>query len=273
MIKQVSIGLVGLHGAAGREATPGVVGFFSTLPLNPHLLFVMTTRKPLLFAQALVDTGKHDEDCEVYTIPYNELKYEDLQGIDTPNPLGLSAGYWGDSTKLALLAIISAKIGIVVQFPEPPRRPQAVTQAIDLESEGYQALQTLLARPVGEFFSFDMAPLSMTLYLEQGLRLANAIDIQCAFSAADRYSIAAILKAALGDETKIWEGNLAAAFDNITFNPDVRTAVLEPVKRAWLACHLGTVDDAIMTYNEVPRINTVDMDEAVSTPTLDGGRI
>ncbi len=228
----------------------------------------MTERKPLIFYQALVEASKYDQECKIYTIPYNELKYEDFADIDTPNPLGLSAGYWENSSKLAALAIVSAKKGFVVQFPEPSRRPHAdSTPTIDIDSEGYQALLTLLARSTGEFFSFDMAPLSMALFLEQGLRLSNAVDIQSAFPDTNRYSIAAILKSALGDETKILEKNLATAFDNITFNPDVRTAALEPVKRAWLAYYLAIIDDAVMTYSEVPRINTVSMDEDVSTLT------
>lgn len=227
----------------------------------------MQDRKPtMLFAQALIETGKPDVDCRIHTIPYNELKYDDLLDLDSSAlPLGLSAGYWKDSTNLAALAIVSAETAIVVVFPEPPRRRQAdAIQAVDLESEKYQALQTLLARPAGEFYAFDMAPLSMALYLEQGLRLTNAVDIQSAFPSTNRYSIADVLKAALGDEIKIRESNLASAFDNVTYNPDVRTAALDPVKRAWLAYYLGSVDDAVMTYSDVRRINTMDMDEAVS---------
>ncbi|KAF9451887.1 hypothetical protein P691DRAFT_294664 [Macrolepiota fuliginosa MF-IS2] len=240
----------------------------------------MAERKPLRFAQALVETGK-DVDCKIYKIPYKEFTYEDLETyLEYGNalPLGLGAGYWKDSTKLAVLAIVSAETGIVVEFPEPSRRFQAdAAPTVDTVSERYQALQILLARPAGEFFSFDMAPLSMTLYLEQNLRMTNAVDIQSAFPSTDRYSISKILKAALGDETKIWETNLASAFDNIEYNPSIRTSVLEPVKRAWLAYHLASVDDAVTTYSDTPRINTLEMDaallEVISKITVDSQRL
>lgn len=226
----------------------------------------MTQRKALTFAQALIDTGKQDVDCSITPIPYEELKYEDLEFmLEDVSPLGLSAGYWKDSTRLAVLAIVSAEKGVVIEFPEPSRRPlPGSAQTVDPDSESYQVLQNLLAaRPAGEFFAFDIAPLSMVLFVEQGLRLTNAVDIQSAFPDINRYSIVAVLKAALG-ETKIWESNLATAFDNIIYNPESRVAVLEPVKRAWLAQYLGSEGNAIMTYSNVKRVNTAEMDDAVS---------
>lgn len=223
-------------------------------------------RKQRKFAQALIDTGNRDVDCKINVIPYSELKYEDFEYmLSVTTPHGLSAGYWRDSGKLAALAVVSAEEGVVIEFPEPPRRaPSGSPPTDNADKECYQVLVNFLAsQPAGEFFAFDLAPLSMTLYLEQGLRLTNAVDIQSAFPSVNRYSIAAILKAALGD-TKIWESNLANAFDNITYDPDIHTAYLEPVKRAWLAQFLGSVDDAITVYSNVERINTVDMDISVS---------
>jgi regulator of nonsense transcripts 1 len=223
-------------------------------------------RKPRKFAQALIDAGNHDDDCSIYIIPYDDLKYEDLEHLlSVSTPHGLSVGYWKDSGKLAALAVVSAKRGVVIEFPEPPRRPASGSSpAVNTDRECYQVLVNFLAsQPAGEFFAFDVAPLSMTLYVEQGLRLTNAVDIQSAFPTVNRYSIAAILKAALGD-TKIWESNLSNAFDNIIYDPDVYTAYLEPVKRAWLAQYLGSVGDAITTYCNVERVNTVDMDVSVS---------
>jgi hypothetical protein len=227
-------------------------------------------RKSRKFAQALIDAGSRDDECLIYVIPYDDLKYEDLEhllSVDTPH--GLSVGYWKESGKLAALAVVSAQQGVVIEFPVPPRKSASGSPpAINADRECYQVLVNFLAsQPAGEFFAFDVAPLSMTLYIEQGLRLTNAVDIQSAYPTVNRYSIAAILKAALGD-TKIWESNLANAFNNIIYNPDVYTAYLEPVKRAWLAQYLGSIDDAIMTYSKVERVNTVDMDVSVSRFTL-----
>ncbi|KXN88607.1 Regulator of nonsense transcripts 1 [Leucoagaricus sp. SymC.cos] len=179
---------------------------------------------------------------------------------------------------LAALAIVGAEKALVIQFTQPTRRKQAdVAIDIDRNGEGYQALTFLFMRETGNFFAFDMAPLAMALYQEQGLRLRNAIDIQSAFPKSNRYSIAEILKAALGDDTKMLGSNLARAFGDVAYDPDSRTAPLEPVKRAWLAQHLGSIDDAIMTYSSVKTIDTLAMTEdllnVIAKVTMDSQRL
>ncbi|KAF5359601.1 hypothetical protein D9756_003109 [Leucocoprinus leucothites] len=240
----------------------------------------MTDGRPtLIFNQALIETGKDDVECKVTVVPYKELKYEDLAiFFDIVTPLGLSAAYWKESIALAALAIVGAEHGLVIEFPQPNRRAQAEgTFTYDLDSEEYQSLASLLNRDVGEFFAFDLAPLAMVLHKEQGLLLKNAVDVQSAFPKENRYSITAILKAALGDDVKMYELQLARAFNDVTHDPESRTAALEPVKRAWLAHHLGSIDDAVMTYSDIKRINTFDMNdgllEVIGKITIDSQRL
>jgi regulator of nonsense transcripts 1 len=225
----------------------------------------MAARKPKYFSQALVETGKDDVEYKVTVIPYKELTGDDMADfVDNATPLGLGAGYWKGSTSLAALALVGSLKAIVIEFPQPTRKGQAdITPTIDIDSEEYQTLLVVLARTVGELFAFDLAPLVMALYLEKGLRLSNAIDVQSAFPNVNRYSVAAVLKAALGDDIKLYEKNLADAFNDATYDPDSRTAYLGPVKRGWLAFYLGSVDDAVMTYSSTTKIDTLDMSDGV----------
>ena len=222
-------------------------------------------RSTMIFNQALIDTGTDDVECEVTTVAYKELKYQHLEPFfEVATPIGLSGGYWEESVALAALAIVSAECALVIEFPQPSRRGQVeATSLYDPDSEQYQSLMSFLSRNAGEFFAFDLAPLAMVLYQEQGLFLKNAVDVQSAFPRRKRNSISDILKAALGDETKIYELLLAEAFNDVTYNPEYRTAALGPVKRAWLAYYLGSVGDAVTTYSSVKRINTFDMNDGV----------
>jgi regulator of nonsense transcripts 1 len=218
----------------------------------------------MIFLQALIQT-KEDDECHTEIIPYSELTYDHIsEFVDDVAPLGLSPAYWKESATIAALAIVSLEKAVVVVFPQPSRRaPADAIPAIDTESAGYQALMLLLTRVAGEFYAFDLAPLAMGLYLDQGLRLQNAIDIQSAFPEEDRYSIVNVLKAALGEDTKMYEKRLADAFNDMTYS-DERTASLHPVARGWLAHHLASVDDAVMTYSKVKRIDTFGMNDGVS---------
>ncbi|KAL9714395.1 hypothetical protein Ac2012v2_002708 [Leucoagaricus gongylophorus] len=233
----------------------------------------------MIFNQALIDTGTDDVECEVTTVAYKELKYQHLEPFfEVATPIGLSGGYWEESVALAALAIVSAERALVIEFPQPSRRGQVeATSLYDPDSEQYQSLMSFLSRNAGEFFAFDLAPLAMVLYQEQGLFLKNAVDVQSAFPRRKRNSISDILKAALGDETKIYELLLAEAFNDVTYNPEYRTAALGPVKRAWLAYYLGSVGDAVTTYSSVKRINTFDMNDGlldvIAKITIDSQRL
>lgn len=220
-------------------------------------------RSVMLFKQALIDTGKDDPECKITTVTYKELKYQDLEPFfEVATPIGLDVAYWGESIALAALAIVSAEIALVIEF-SPPNRRIETTPTYDLDSEQYQSLMSFLSRDVGEFFAFDLAPLAMSLYEEQGLFLKNAVDIQSAFPGQNRNRISSILKDALGDGVKISDYQVSQAFGNATYNPEQRTAALGPVKRGWLAFFLGSVDDAVTTYSNVRRINTYGMNEGV----------
>jgi len=222
----------------------------------------------MLFKQALIDTGKDDPECEITTVTYKELKYEDLDPFfEAATPIGLDVAYWKESIALAALAIVSARIALVIVF-SPPNRRLETTAPYDPDSEQYQSLMSFLSRDVGEFFAFDLAPLAMSLYEEQGLFLKNAVDIQSAFPGQNRNRIPGILRVALGDGVKISEVLVSEAFNNATYNPDHRTAALGPVKRGWLAFYLGSVDDAVTTYSSVKRINTYGMNEGVCLVVL-----
>ncbi|KAJ3570491.1 hypothetical protein NP233_g4370 [Leucocoprinus birnbaumii] len=237
------------------------------------------SRRIVYFSQALIETGKDDVECEVTVVPYEDLKYEDLEAyFEIATPLGLSAAFWKESVTIAAFAIVDAERALVIEFPQPNRRALLEgTLSYDTDSEAYQSLSNVLTRDVGEFFAFDLAPLAMILHSEQGLVLKNAIDVQSAFPDENRYSITAIIKAALGEETKMYEQQLARAFNDVTYDPDSRTAALEPVKRAWLAQHLGSVDDAVMTYSNIKRINTFEMNsgllEVIAKVTIDSQRL
>jgi len=220
-------------------------------------------RSAMLFKQALIDTGKDDPECRITTVTYKELKYQDLEPFfEVATPIGLDVAYWKESIALAALAIVSAEIALVIEFSPPDRRIET-TPAPDPDSEQYQSLMSFLSRDVGEFFAFDLAPLAMSLYEEQGLFLKNAVDIQSAFPKQNRNIISGILKAALGDGIKISDFLVSEAFNNATYNPEQRTAALGPVKRGWLAFYLGSVDDAVTTYSNVKRIDTYGMNEGV----------
>jgi len=205
------------------------------------------------------------------TIPIrtiSETEVEESDALDSFNhafPLGISPGF-AETGRLVALAIADEKQCLIIEIQ---RQRSGNGKKINPPSQAVQKARQLLqekvlCRDAGDIFAFDMGPLAMSLHTDLNIRITNAVDIQCAFSAVERKPIDA-MKAALGDSIKINENNVRTLFLHPVYDHEDRHRHSELSMRAWISQFLPSFKDGAIQFNEVKRINTKDFHPQVST--------
>ncbi|CAA7266961.1 unnamed protein product [Cyclocybe aegerita] len=228
-------------------------------PTDSHHKMAITRR---VFQPNILDgrAPAINKPLPTHLIPENELSQSDISTVfDHPRPLGLSPGFDEDG-RLVALAIADDTQCRIIEFQHPRRGKKATALPKNI-LDGRQILQdSILCRPVGDLFAFDMAPLTMSIYGDLDARITNAVDIQSAFPvknpAADRKPLVAI-KAAIGEsDIKIREDNIRDLFFYPTYNEDNRNRVSDLAIRAWVSQFLPSFENGAETFEKVTRIDT-----------------
>ncbi|KAG2367882.1 hypothetical protein BDR07DRAFT_206704 [Suillus spraguei] len=152
--------------------------------------------------------------------------------------LGLAGGF-APTGELAMLAIADKSTIVIIEFEskskdnEHDERP--VTPASNTEARVFLT-QNLLRRTTGFLYAFDIAPIALALSQTLNLRIANAIDVQCA-----------------GSKTRV---------PLTTVKQANGTASL--AQRAWIAHYLSQLSTMEDRFAQVPPVDTFRLsDEAL----------
>ncbi|OAX31365.1 hypothetical protein K503DRAFT_93824, partial [Rhizopogon vinicolor AM-OR11-026] len=182
--------------------------------------------------------------------------------------LGL-AGAYSPTGELAMLAVADASTIIIIEFEnsksnehDDDERP--ATPAIAADNSAARLLLTdhLLHRTTGFLYAFDFAPLALALFQTLGLRVANAIDMQCV-TPRTRAPLATI-KQAIGDLHHVYDDNVKYMFSAETITePEYHRGDLTNVKfttplasRAWIAHYLSQLASMEDRLAQVPPVDT-----------------
>ena len=228
-------------------------------------------------AQTILDGSDPDLFTPIRTITIQILDIANsdvLSAFDHGGPIGISPGY-SAAGKLISLAIADDKICRIIEFYSPPKNANQrgnLKSPTNIKPAVFEALKLLqdhvLCRTAGDIFAFDMGPLTMSLYCDLGgLRITNAVDIQCAFSAIDRKALTAI-KNALGTTgtIKISEINVTNVFFNPIYDFEDKNRITDLAQRAWVSQYLVRSGNGAEMFEKVPRIDTKKLDNGVSYP-------
>jgi len=182
--------------------------------------------------------------------------------------LGLAAAYW-PTGQLAMLAIADASTIIIIDFKGNEHDERSFTLADNAAARQFLT-DNLLHRPTGFLYAFDIAPLSLALFQTLGLRITNAIDMQCAGSPRTRAPLATV-KQAVGDLHRIYDENIKHIFstdsDTITeyHHDKPPTKFTTPLAlRAWIAHYLSQLAFMEDRLAQVPPVNTFRLSDIVS---------
>ncbi|KAK0204848.1 P-loop containing nucleoside triphosphate hydrolase protein [Desarmillaria ectypa] len=179
-------------------------------------------------------------------------------GAERADPLGISVGYTKEG-KLAALAIADEARCCVIEFARsPPPTRQAKVELLQ---------KHVFCRSIGEIYAFDAAQLAMALWLELGIKVARAVDIQSSFTdsdfPSDRKALFAI-RACFGDSEacKLNEKNIDRAFNDLTYNvDDINRMRVDILERAWISRSLPSHENGISTFSNVKYVDTSQLDE------------
>ena len=171
-----------------------------------------------------------------------------------PNPIrvGITPAY-NEKDQLLAIAIATEANILVIQL-----------QNKGTPSKGRNLLLTkVLCNPDCVLYTFNIAQLALSLYLDHGLRILNGVNIEsiCPQSQAGVVSPLDAVKFAVGDRWPIHEDNLKAAFQEKLWEPAKHTSL---ALKAWLASCLPAIPDQEERFNSVQRVNTKDKSDSVS---------
>ncbi|KAG1876584.1 hypothetical protein DFJ58DRAFT_180742 [Suillus subalutaceus] len=163
--------------------------------------------------------------------------------------LGL-AGEFAPTGELAMLAIADTSTIVIIEFElnskksKGNERPVTPASKVDNTATREFLTQNLLRRTTGFLYAFNIAPIALALFQTLDLRIANAIDMQCAGSKT-RAPLATV-KQAVGDLHCVYDVNINNLFRNDTIDhlPAAKNASTTSLAlRAWIAtlC-LATLD-------------------------------
>jgi hypothetical protein len=190
--------------------------------------------------------------------------------------LGL-AGAYSSTGVLAMLAVADASTIIIIDFELKKSgdnnhhgRPATPASATDNTAVRQVLTDSLLRRSVGFLYAFDIAPLALALFQTLGLRIANAIDMQCAGPPSTRAPLATA-KQAIGDLYHVYDYNVKHIFstDTITEHhpggPPTTNEFTTPLAlRAWIAHHLSQLASMEERLAQVPPVDTFRLSDLVS---------
>lgn len=243
----------------------------------------MPPPRPVTILQTILDGPQPSLNTPLPTHTFQEsaLGESDLLSVfDHPRPLGISPGY-SDQGRLLSLAIADDKNCRIVEFWQPPlakagrnRRSDNGRQPISPPQEVLDARKTLqekiLCRPGGDIFAFDMGPLAMSLYCDLDLRIANATDVQSAFSAVDRKPLTAIEKT-VGNTAKIKKDNVRTLFLYPVYDQEDRNRATDLAMRAWISQFLPGYENGPELFDKVLKIDTSKLSPEVRPISNPGG--
>lgn len=182
-----------------------------------------------------------------------------LSPFNHARPLGLSPGL-SPSGELLALAISDNKTCKIIEFPARNSKRGRAAPEITPESPAGQARkvleETILCRPAGELFAFDLAPLTMALFINLNTHITNAVDIQTALEGDKDRSPLSAIKSITGDSVRIMEQNITDLFRDPVYDPTDRHRAAGPTMRAWVSQFLATFGNGAETLDKVPRGDT-----------------
>ncbi|KAF7970074.1 hypothetical protein HWV62_25050 [Athelia sp. TMB] len=203
-----------------------------------------------------------DEDIDpitATTVKLSHLTEELLKPfLDNPcDPIGIAPAYAQSDNQLVVLAISNAsQILLVELFSKINAERGTFVPSQRKNSRGHTLLQDkLLYRPMGSIYAFDFEPLALSLYKDHGgLRLVNGVDLQsaCCPEDRDRQPLMSI-KAAIGDDTTIYDDNIRDSFENMIYDPK-RTP--EIANRAWVSQYLARLGTMEAVFAAAKKIDT-----------------
>ncbi|KAG2074288.1 hypothetical protein BDR04DRAFT_201810 [Suillus decipiens] len=181
--------------------------------------------------------------------------------------LGLAGGF-APTGELAMLAIADKSTIVIIEFEskkskgnehdERPVTPASITAARVLLT------QNLLRRTTGFLYAFDIAPIALALSQTLNLRIANAIDVQCAGSKT-RVPLVAV-KQAVGDLHRIYDENIDKVFreNTIVDHPfAAKNGTTSLAQRAWIAHYLSQLSTMEDRFAQVPPVDTFRLSDEV----------
>ncbi|KAG1739217.1 uncharacterized protein EDB91DRAFT_399334 [Suillus paluster] len=143
-------------------------------------------------------------------------------------------------------------------------KPAAPASAVDNTAARLFLSDNLLRRTAGFLYAFDIAPIALALSQALGLRIANAIDMQCA-GPKTRAPLATV-KQAVGDLHHVYDDNINTAFRNDTISasqPAWKLTTLLAL-RAWIAHYVSQLSSMEDRLAQVPPVDTFRLsDEAL----------
>ncbi|KAG1804544.1 uncharacterized protein BJ212DRAFT_891901 [Suillus subaureus] len=186
--------------------------------------------------------------------------------------LGL-AGEFAPTGELAMLAIADMSTIIIIEFKlnlkkskgnEHDKRPVTRASKVNNTAAREFLTQNLLRRTTGFLYAFNLAPIALALYQTLGLRIANAIDIQCAGSKT-RAPLTTI-KQAVGDRHCIYDANINEVFCNDTIIdhlPAAKDGTTSLALRAWIAHYISQLSTMEDRLAQVPPVDTFRLSDEV----------
>ncbi|KAG2074295.1 hypothetical protein BDR04DRAFT_202000 [Suillus decipiens] len=193
----------------------------------------MPTVTKLLYQNVMkVDSGQ----LSTHIIPESNLIEEQHQlrsllDRNEGRALGLAGGF-APTGELAMLAIADKSTIVIIEFE--PKKSKGNEH--DERAARVFLTQDLLRRTTGFLYAFDIAPIALALSQTLDLRIANAIDVQCAGSKT-RIPLAVVKQA---------NGTTSLA------------------QRAWIAHHLSQLSTMEDRFAQVPPVDTFRLsDEAL----------
>ncbi|KAG2367899.1 hypothetical protein BDR07DRAFT_207676 [Suillus spraguei] len=174
--------------------------------------------------------------------------------------LGLAGGF-APTGELAMLAIADKSTIVIIKF----ELKKSKGNEHDERAARVFLTQNLLRRTTGFLYAFDIAPIALALAQTLDLRIANAIDVQCAASKT-RIPLA-VVKQAVGDLHDLYDQNINEVFrDNTIVDHPVaaKNGTTSLAQRAWIAHYLSQISTMEDRFAQVPPVDTFRLsDEAL----------
>lgn len=193
---------------------------------------------------------------EVETLLESSLTEEFVRKFlgDTPaRPirLGVAPAYSPKSALLAV-AIATTSKAFIVQFNKKEESAKS----------GRQILRSMIfCEPDCQLFAFDLGLLAISLYLDHNIRMLNGVDVQSACAGSGDSTPLKAIKFAVGDHDPVYDANVTLVFESKDWDPKRTTPLAQ---QAWIASFLPTLSDMEERFNGVKRVNTQDLNDAVS---------
>lgn len=192
---------------------------------------------------------------QVETIFETDLSTESITGLlnlapSVPRAVGLAPGYTPAGLLTVLAIAVNSKV-LLVQFRSKSKKDT------DPIREARQTIQReLFGSTDNVFFAFNMAILAATLYLDTGLRVEHAVDIQDGCSCKENRVPANAVEFALNTtKHRAYKPNISAAFEEDVWDPARPPTTSLLALKAWLSGFLPGIADMEERFREVAQIN------------------